>query len=203
MTRRRAILLFCARAAAVYIVLLALWPLTRAPFAAAYRGGLELTLGPVWPGRTVRFVPAAIDQGFAATEVIMQNPGANREGRRISRTWFRGYLPMTVLASLTLAAARPWPKRLRTIAWGTLIMAALIALGELFMLLETFGGENDVALFRPGPVTAHLIASGAFIFAKSPGTILLLPILIWAGLTVRRADWEAFFTPATRDGKQA
>ena len=101
-----------------------------------------------------------------------------------------GYVPVAMIAILTLATRLPWRQRLRLLAAG-LALAQLFVFGRIGITIlhglsrTRFG---DGALLQVSSGTAWLLGRGEQILATDLHMTFLVPLLIWVTLLVTSGE---------------
>jgi len=188
----RSIAVFLLLAAAIYAALLAAWPMAGGVYARGFRATGNYLFGSMG-GASVRYRAAAQTIVYADTDVVVRNLRTGDEAARPMSTRYRGYYPAAMLVALAVATPLPWRRRLRALAWGLVVLQALIAWRELMILLEVLSGDNPVATIALSPFWRGALESVSRPLGASTASTFVLPVLVWIAVTFRGRDWARLF----------
>jgi hypothetical protein len=203
----RPLLRFVLMFAVVFGALMAAWPVAGSAYAHAFRAVAQKVFGK-WSGDArVQFVPGR--DGFLDSEAQLFNrrsvrPGAAVVGDRAKfSTRYLGWMPTIFFVALAAASPVPWRRRFLALGLGLALVHLLIA-ANLFTFLHHHFAQSAEALGLPpyGP-TARAAASRAWALFEHLGFPLALVVLVWLGVTFRRADYARLIEAASAGRRRA
>ena len=177
--------------AALYAILLGLWPLVGGWYSAAFRAGGAAAFGSIGSDGVVKFKPAdaAVSGGVHENRIYLYNRrNPNAYFQMTNSTRYVGYLPTILVAALVLATPVSRERRAWSMLWGLGAVHVFIALRLGVVLLGAFCGEGPWCLWRPSPFWASVLASTGDGLSNSPPISFIVPVFIWLVVTVRRED---------------
>lgn len=178
---RRIIPAFLARFVIVFGLLMAPWPGVFRAYAPAYRATGNLLFGSFGTQGTVQLRDAARRDPHHDTELVLRNWQTDAE-KVYAGSSMKAYEPTAFLTALILATPIPWRRRWRAAAWGLGIVCVYAALRTGVFLLFAFSGNDDLAVFSPGPLGRSVISFLYWVLGESYAGSLIVPLPIWAFL---------------------
>ncbi|MBI5762929.1 MAG: hypothetical protein HZA51_05320 [Planctomycetes bacterium] len=129
MSPRKTVLGFFIRLAVLYTVLIASWPMVRSGYCGVYRKMGSACFSRLGDGGTATFENDPTEDAVRDTVVVTVNttfPDARIEKRMPISARYTGYFPTVVVVSLVLSTPLAWPRRLRSLAVGLLLVNVFI-----------------------------------------------------------------------------
>jgi hypothetical protein len=177
---------FAVKFLVLYGLLAASWPLVGGVYAYFFRQSGETFLEVVGIGKDVRIRPAAEPKGL--NDVVFFTRGTTGEQRqRALSSWLMGFHPTAMVVALVLATPVSAQRRFRALCAGFIIIHSFVLLRiAVFAMLSGVTAANTTFM-----ETAMWIA---FMFVHGHGVSLIVPVLVWLAVTIRREDVRCFVT---------
>lgn len=165
MSPRKRVISFFICLVALYVLLVAAWPLWRTAYLTAYCAAGNLLFSRFGTGASVQFKLLAPPEAHADAVAQIVNysvpPNSEWVGATITRNLKLNvhdyaYLPTVMVMSLILATPLAWRRRMRALALGGLLLAAFLILWVGLSLLDTI---SDPAL--PIPTHGYILSREA------------------------------------------
>ncbi|MHC5108276.1 MAG: hypothetical protein ACYTHJ_00180 [Planctomycetota bacterium] len=106
-----------------------------------------------------------------------------------------GYVPFVALIALTVAAPVPWRRRIQGLLIGGILINAFIMFRTWLMLLYFFSRPTSLQQYYWSGWTTDAVAELYEFFYVSPTCSFLVPVIIWAAVTLRPAELKASLMP--------
>lgn len=129
MSPRKTVLGFFVRLAVLYTVLIASWPMVRSGYCNVFRKMGTACFSNLGQGGSATFENDPTEDGVRDTVVVTVNttfPDARIEKRMPISARYTGYFPTVVVLSLVLATPLAWPRRLRCLTVGLVLVNVFI-----------------------------------------------------------------------------
>jgi len=179
---------FFVRSMLLVALFLALWPVIRDPYAQLFRTAGNCLVGLGSYGRVWYSHPANDDENHDTQLVVVdRQTGTGTKVNLSSRG--HGYLPTAFVLALTLASPIPWRVRLRATFWSILWIHAYIAL-KLMLFPIAYGLDGTENTGTTTLLIKTILERFLWIVGSSSAGWMVVPLIIWASITVCRADWR-------------
>ncbi len=213
------ILRFFFTAVAIYVLLILPWPGVREAYREFYRIAANVCLSTFGSQGQIAFRPptaaefakrkGTADRGDLAAAIVRQTvtyqeltqkdgtiakvPLTGRPVGVVSiiPTGRVGFVPTAELIALILASPVSWPRRLRALVGGFVLVNLFVGARLAMMLLFCYSQDTPMRQFEWGSTATNLIAGLYEFFYVSPTGSFLIPPLIWALVTIRSDDVRA------------
>lgn len=129
MSPRKTVFGFFIRLAVLYTVLIASWPMVKSGYCGSFRKMGSACFSTLGKGGTATFENDPTEDSVRDTVVVTVNttfPDARIEKRMPISARYTGYFPTVVVLSLVLSTPLPWPRRLRSLAVGLVLVNVFI-----------------------------------------------------------------------------
>ena len=173
-----------------FVLLMVPWPGLQEGYGAGFRAVGNALFVRFGSAGAVRFRPISTADPDRDMELVLQNRQNGAEYIFTGSTRLQGYKPTAFVLALTLATPIPWRRRWRALLWGFLLVNLYVALRVVVFLLAAFSGDNSLALFTFGPVVKSALDYIHWVVVISFAGWLILPLPIWAFVSLRRQDWR-------------
>ena len=180
---------FFLRLLVIFVVLIVLWPGLKKAYGSFFQAGGNVLFTRFGSEGRVHFGPLTPVAPDGDTEVTLRNRRTQADSTYVVDSRTLGYKPTVFMLALILATPIPWPRRLWAVLWGFLLINVYVALRVGVFLLTVFSGNDNLALFSPGP-TARSVLDYLYWILVGSFAGLLLPLPIWVVVSFRRRDWE-------------
>lgn len=190
---------FGVRLFAIYgLLAVAPWPGLRDGYADAFRAVGDGLFNPYGENGWVRFdrLDDASTIHDTKTSVGIWGKTGGNAITYSART--AGYLPVAAIVALVCATPLPWPRRLRALVWGLILVHVFIALRVWLMVLFAMCGPAGLAMYSPGVGVMKALATVVDIVSISPAASMLVPVFIWLIVCFWRDGWGALFARDAR-----
>ena len=187
--RTRSVIGFLFWFFAIFVGLIALWPVVQEAYRSFFQAGGNVLFARFGSEGRVGFGPLTNATPNSDTEVTLRNRRTQAKSGYIVDSRSLGYKPTIFVLALILATPVPWARRLRAVLWGFLLINGYVALRIGVFLLSVFSGDDNLALFSPGP-TARSVLDYLYWVVVGSFAGLILPLPIWLLVSFRRQDWE-------------
>jgi len=97
-------------------------------------------------------------------------------------TRFQGYTPTAFVVALVLASPVPWRRRLRALVWCLAAMTFYVAVRQYIFIASV--------IYHPAPWVSKLLDFAYWVVVESFAGVFIIPVMIWAAVTFRRADLD-------------
>ncbi len=193
---------FFVKVIAVYVLLVAAWPVARSAYTPAFCAMADLSFWRFGSAGRVDFRPIDPPSGNNSAldfDIRLENIRTRQTGtfelERNSRNM--AYLPMAFTAALILATPVPWRRRLTALLAGLCLISAFIGLQLALHLLNVFSNPDPLNQFALAPWSKTLVQVSLKVAVLSPVTAYIAPVFVWVLVAFRRDDWKALAGPAT------
>lgn len=199
MMSTRPIVGFFLRFLLFFLALMILWSGVGATYGRAFRAMGNLLFARFGTDGLVRFQRSEGSNTEDDLEVMLMNRGNGAESTFAGSSRLQGYKPTAFLLALILATPVSWKRRGRAVLWGTVWINVYVSLKTAVFLLARFSDENALALYAPGPLARGLLGYLEWLFVISFAAWLIVPLPIWALVTLRRDDWPSILQSPAHD----
>ncbi len=202
MTPHKLVIGFFVRLAVVYAVLIAAWPLMKSTYGSFHR-----TLGTTCFSRfgehgAVSFEPWPEIDPVRDTMVVMVNtsvPDARIEKRMPISARYTGYFPTVVVISLILATPLPWPRRLRALGIGLLLVNLFIVAWLGVSIWDDISDPLPQVPIHGFILSPWLKSAIHFVVANVVDSLVacsyVVPVFLWIIAVFGRKDRERLLQP--------
>ena len=195
---------FFALSLVAFALLMAPWPGVQEAYGAGFRAVGNALFAWFGPAGTVHFGPISTVDPDRDMELLLRNRLNGAEYTFTGSARLQGYKPTAFVLALTLATPIPWRRRWWALLWVFLLVNVYVALRVVVFLLAAFSGDNSLALFTLGPFGKSALDYLHWVVVTSFAGWLILPLPIWAFVSLRREDWRTIVqgTQAAASGEQ-
>ncbi|MEK6644457.1 MAG: hypothetical protein AABZ08_11170 [Planctomycetota bacterium] len=202
MTLQRLVIGFFVRLAVLYAVLIAAWPLMKSSYSAFHRTLGATCLSRLGEHGTVTFEPWPENDPVRDTMVVMVNtsvPDARIEKRMPISARYTGYFPTVVVISLILATPLPWPRRLRALGIGLLLVNLFIVAWLGVSIWDDISDPLPQIPIHGFILSPWLKSAIHFIVANVVDSLVacsyVVPVFLWIVAVFGRKDRERLLQP--------
>ena len=181
---------FFVRFLVVFVLLMAPWPGLQEAYGAGFRAVGNVLFVRFGSGGAVRFRAISVVDPDRDMELVLRNRRNGAEYIFTGSARLQGYKPTVFVLALTLATPIPWRRRWRALLWGFLLVNGYVGFRVVVFLLAAFSGDNSLSLFTFGPVVKSTLDYIHWVVVISFAGWLILPLPIWAFVSLRRQDWR-------------
>jgi hypothetical protein len=175
-------------------VLLAIpWQPVRTAYAKAYQATGNAVFATFGESGRVEFKPVEKEGKKGDTAIKLHNRRTGAFGYIYTNSRFMGYVPTALLISLIVATPVPWRQRGRALILGFVAVNAFVLFRLALALLQNFTSASEIGMYRPGPFWSTVLGAAYALFVVTAAGAFVVPVLIWALVTFRRADWRRIF----------
>ncbi|MFQ5422934.1 MAG: hypothetical protein ACE5F9_03030 [Phycisphaerae bacterium] len=192
MPQTKTIVGFFARLILFYALLVAPWPGLREAYVVAHASAANAFFRSAREHGTVRFIPmGAIRRSGPDTKLVFENHVTGVAGNGTHNAQLTGFIPTALVIALVLATPIPWRRRAVALALGLILVHVFIALRIEILIAHWYGVDQPWALDHPGPTWRAIVDALFESGVVSPTPSFVVPIVIWAAVSLRRNDWRA------------
>jgi hypothetical protein len=176
---------------AVTLALLAPWPGFDRAYTVAFRGVADVLFGSIGADGVVRFEVNPLPESDMDSLIVLGNRATGAKARAPLSARVIGYVPTVLALALCLFTPSPWVRRIVTLGVVLALIQVFVAVRLYLRLMEIFSAGDTLSVFTPGPVAGGILSTLSQILSVSLLGSFLVPILIWAAVALRPADWLA------------
>ncbi len=189
-----AILRVCVVCVSVYAATNVLWIVTGKGYAIAYRSTCVAVLESILPNHMVACSPT--EDRYIDTQVAIVDRQSGRRARYELSTYYRGYMPLSVLISMLVAVPVAWIRKLRAFLPGVIAICLVSAITEVATAVNGLAG-TPMDPFHASDHFGHVVRQLATLL-NTPFATSVIPLLIVTVLVFRQEDMERMFTSRDR-----
>ncbi|MCC6321610.1 MAG: hypothetical protein IT438_09285 [Phycisphaerales bacterium] len=188
---RRATLRFVTVLALIYTALVVPWPGWSAAYTRLYHASFNALLGE-FDGARIRFRRPPTPQKWPMdTEITLQGrPPGGMVGGTLHSARITGYVPTIEVIALVVATPVAARRRVLALLWGLMLVHAFVFARVLVVVVYTLSQPAEWALYSPKGLWRGLLDAAFEQLAISTAGTFVVPVLIWAAVTIRKSDIE-------------
>lgn len=186
----RSFLAFIAWFLLIFVVLLLLWRPLGSGYGRLFRAA-GTGLVPAESRSRIWFESPEGPTNRHDVQVVVGNPKEHTKRSTKISSRRHGYMPTAFMLALTLATPVAWPRRLRSALWA-LLWVNLYVVIKLALFPMAYGGDDPVGAFSLAGILRRIF----WVVGASSVGWMLVPLLIWATLTLRVLMKPRTFAPS-------
>ncbi|MBX3373645.1 MAG: hypothetical protein KF817_07410 [Phycisphaeraceae bacterium] len=179
MADRTRILRCFARATALFLVMVAAWPLVAGAYRTAYATAAQSLLLSVG-GRSEVLIAPIVPVNGRDVEMRMRNLDSNAMRVRHISSRFSGYMPATLLLAAIIATPIEWRRRLRALGLGMIVLHAWLGATLILTVVLSFSRDDPLRAFAVPAAVRTVLEVVVRHTVSSPALAPAVPLLIWA-----------------------
>lgn len=184
------VLIFALWVTAIMAALLTPWPGLDRAYAAGFREVANVLFGSIGADGSTQFEPTPQTGTGMDTLMSLGNRSTGAKAYAPLSVRMIGYIPTVLVIALCLATPARWPRRLTVLAIAMLLIQGFVALRVCLRLVEVFSAGDTLAIHEFGPVAEGTIITLSQVLSVSLFGSFVAPVLIWAAVGLRPADWQ-------------
>lgn len=184
---------YLLRTILVYVLFMLPWPGLEEDYARVFRRSGSAVFQAIGLDAEL-LVREKTSRNSADTYLVLRNPrllrsdGRSVTGKFSASSRYQFYHPTVFLLALLLPTPIAWSRKARALVWGVVFLALFLALRIVCKILLVCSESPEYAPIQVGTFWSEYLGLHLDEIWRSPSASVLVPMLIWAGLSIRFLD---------------